>query len=776
MRKRIIGAAFCIAFLAVSAAAQSGCDGCGGPPAASITVGGSEQQVSGVWDTKPITISFNGFTETVSPGQFSTTASIASAFAGKFSRDYEKVGLSAQVICTTSKSIITFALPGGFGAVDVTGSTTSFQMTPAGFASVISVAADSGTVTLTVGGVTAATTNYGEGATPTTVAAGLAAGVTAGSFVNIGASGSALLLQAKQSGAGTNYSYSVQTTSYDSVDFTQPSFVYPPLTGVLSGGANAGSGTSSVIYSSTNTYDATGNVQSYSDSVMGNWTFNYDSLNRLQTGNASTGPYSSQHVCWAYDSFGNRTAQSIQTAACPTSEASVAATTTYSSANRVTGTSVNSATTGFSYDNAGDVTNDNLNQYLYDAEGRICAVYGNYKLGGTMTGYLYGADGTRIAKGTITTMSCDPTVNGFKTTNDYILSSSNQQITEMVVSQGALAWQHTNAWADGKLLATYDKVGLHFYFDDALGTRRAQTDYAGVLEKTCVSLPYGDAETCPPSPTEHLFTGKERDAESGNDYFGARYYASSMGRWMSPDRPFADQHLDNPQSWNLYAYAENNPLYFVDPNGEGLVTASSTKIGEVVVTGYTQQTTVDTGELLATDKHDVTELRPQDLQNNKSAFNIPKQDNSGGCVLGCFSAWTQESYAFSVSISFSYDSHQNLTGASINLPQDKTMAFIGPNPPAGVTVGGFLPGSGGLPPGPTVSATINPGALKGLSDSQLVALAVAASRFPIPAVGNAVHSAVAKEQAARDQKKKEPNQCDPQNCSSASFSNGFLSH
>jgi RHS repeat-associated protein len=62
-------------------------------------------------------------------------------------------------------------------------------------------------------------------------------------------------------------------------------------------------------------------------------------------------------------------------------------------------------------------------------------------------------------------------------------------------------------------------------------------------------------------------TGKERDTESGNDYFGARYYASSMGRWLSPDKPFADQHTSNPQSWNLYAYGRNNPLKNVDLNG-----------------------------------------------------------------------------------------------------------------------------------------------------------------------------------------------------------------
>ena len=64
------------------------------------------------------------------------------------------------------------------------------------------------------------------------------------------------------------------------------------------------------------------------------------------------------------------------------------------------------------------------------------------------------------------------------------------------------------------------------------------------------------------------FTGKERDAESGNDYFGARYYASSMGRMMSPDDFTKDTHVADPQSWNLYAYARNNPLRYTDPTGQ----------------------------------------------------------------------------------------------------------------------------------------------------------------------------------------------------------------
>lgn len=69
-------------------------------------------------------------------------------------------------------------------------------------------------------------------------------------------------------------------------------------------------------------------------------------------------------------------------------------------------------------------------------------------------------------------------------------------------------------------------------------------------------------------------TGKERDAESGMDMFGARYYGSSLGRFMTPDWaassdpdpvPYADLH--NPQSLNLYAYTKNNPTTLTEPNG-----------------------------------------------------------------------------------------------------------------------------------------------------------------------------------------------------------------
>jgi RHS repeat-associated protein len=74
-----------------------------------------------------------------------------------------------------------------------------------------------------------------------------------------------------------------------------------------------------------------------------------------------------------------------------------------------------------------------------------------------------------------------------------------------------------------------------------------------------------------------ISTGKERDSESGNDYFEARYYGSSMGRFLSPDDgDGGDNDPSNPQSWNLYSYVQNNPLTSTDPDGHDCVTQTRT--------------------------------------------------------------------------------------------------------------------------------------------------------------------------------------------------------
>ncbi len=263
-------------------------------------------------------------------------------------------------------------------------------------------------------------------------------------------------------------------------------------------------------------------------------------------------------MSWIYDSFGNRTGESFA----GTTGASLPASTTaqYNGNNQVTGVSI-------AYDAAGNVAADNANQYLYDADGHVCAVLD--RTYGDMTGYLYNAEGQRVAKGSLTTFTCDMTANGFVLTRESVLGQGGEQLAELALDEsGRMAWHHTNVYAAGALFASYDPNGLHFLVTDWLGTRRAQTDYAGVLEQTCQSLPFGNGETCSPTPSSQLFTTYQRDAESGNDYAQARYYASSQGRFLSPDPSgltLAD--ITNPQSFNLYAYVMNNPLRFVDPSG-----------------------------------------------------------------------------------------------------------------------------------------------------------------------------------------------------------------
>jgi len=67
-------------------------------------------------------------------------------------------------------------------------------------------------------------------------------------------------------------------------------------------------------------------------------------------------------------------------------------------------------------------------------------------------------------------------------------------------------------------------------------------------------------------------TGKERDAETGLDYFGARYFSAAQGRWTTPDwsarpEPVPYASLGDPQTLNLYAYVRNNPLGRADADG-----------------------------------------------------------------------------------------------------------------------------------------------------------------------------------------------------------------
>jgi RHS repeat-associated protein len=145
--------------------------------------------------------------------------------------------------------------------------------------------------------------------------------------------------------------------------------------------------------------------------------------------------------------------------------------------------------------------------------------------------------------------------------------------------------------AFGQLAVEYSTVsqaaGTRYIVRDFLGSVRMVTDGAGNPVSTYDYLPFGEEIPAAwgvrgpaymaPDGVSQRFTSKERDSETGLDYFGARYFSGAQGRMTSPDpfmimtqaenREQLDAYLSNPQTWNRYAYALNNPLRYVDPTG-----------------------------------------------------------------------------------------------------------------------------------------------------------------------------------------------------------------
>jgi len=125
-----------------------------------------------------------------------------------------------------------------------------------------------------------------------------------------------------------------------------------------------------------------------------------------------------------------------------------------------------------------------------------------------------------------------------------------------------LCW--TGAYAQATDQVTY-------YHTDAIGSLRMVTDASGAVVQRHDYLPFGEEYPTQP-PDRRLFAGKERDQETGFDYFGGRYYSGGNGRFTTVD-PVLDieQALIDPQRWSRYAYVRNNPFRYVDPDGRDTV-------------------------------------------------------------------------------------------------------------------------------------------------------------------------------------------------------------
>jgi RHS repeat-associated protein len=296
-------------------------------------------------------------------------------------------------------------------------------------------------------------------------------------------------------------------------------------------------------YGSTNN---NGNVLSHTYAGGGltyTQNFGYDSLNRLTTSSENSGSNWSQTN--AYDRYGNRWVdlgggnQSLYFS---------------TSTNRIS---------GYSYDTAGNLLNDGTHSYTYDAENKIAKV-------DSVAAYEYDGAGLRVRK-----LIGENLI--------FVYGIGGQLVAEYSGSSGALLKEYVYG-ADG-LLATIEPAainsnGTRYTTPDHLGSPRVVTNSAASVISRHDYLPFGDeigsgvggrttgmGYILTSDAIRQKFTAKERDTETGLDFFGARYYQATQGRFTSVDPWLPSARPGNPQRWNRYSYTLNNPLRFTDPTG-----------------------------------------------------------------------------------------------------------------------------------------------------------------------------------------------------------------
>ena len=296
-----------------------------------------------------------------------------------------------------------------------------------------------------------------------------------------------------------------------------------------------------IVLADTWQYDAASNVTQANDSAQGYFNYTYDPMDRVTMGSTSN-----ESTNYGYDPWGNQTNHTV------TAGSNFEWSFTPSLQNQAT-------LTGAQYDASGNMTADGLHSYTYDAEGQLAGVTDQG------VGYRYGPDDLRVA-----------TLTGASVTAEYLYDLDSQLVTT-VNSSGALV--RTILRANGTHYGDYTSGtgsgggDTEFRLVNQVGTLVANGDSNGNYVEGCLSGPYGDAQDCTPSYdyTETHFSDKLRDQETTNDYFGARYYSSTLGRFLSPDDgDGGDSDPRNPQSWNLYSYVLNNPLTNTDPDGHSV--------------------------------------------------------------------------------------------------------------------------------------------------------------------------------------------------------------
>jgi RHS repeat-associated protein len=285
------------------------------------------------------------------------------------------------------------------------------------------------------------------------------------------------------------------------------------------------------------TYDLNGNRITQVDS-SGTTTMGYDALNRLvQAGYPGTyGTWS-----WTYDPVGNRTSQTA-----PGGITTYA----YDGNNRLT----QAAAVVYTYDANGNLTGTTAGQsFSYDVFNRMTQAVGT---GGTAT-YTYNGDGRKIQR-----VGPDGVTRYYYSGIRPIWETDGVGVMTAELDRDIF----------GNLLSRLDSSGIRrYYHPDGLGSTVVLTDGTGNFAAGTLYDAWGNVRATTADVGKYRFTGAEMDTASGLYHIGARFYDPTVGRWLSEDP--AQLGNFNPSTLNYYAYANNNPSIFVDPDGKIAVPA-----------------------------------------------------------------------------------------------------------------------------------------------------------------------------------------------------------
>jgi RHS repeat-associated protein len=295
-------------------------------------------------------------------------------------------------------------------------------------------------------------------------------------------------------------------------------------------GAGTSAGNSGQLMSVTGTVNGQGRNQS----------FTYDNLGRLKT---AAGWNSSTNRRFAYDRHGNRTG--VWDVATPTGGNPIQPVSLEQSGGAPTNRLISVNGVNYNYDANGNVTHDGAHAYKYDAENRLVQVDA-----GTSGIYQYDTANRRVKK----------QAGGFT--------------TYCIWEGGSLIAEYSNAPASGS--------GVKYYHSDRLSTRAITSGSPNMLGNvlgTQDHLPFGEDAGVWQESEKHRFTNYERDIESETDYAVNRQYSNSTGRFLRPDP--VDGSPGNPQSFNRYTYAVNDPINLTDPLGLNFCPPNFTSCGAV---------------------------------------------------------------------------------------------------------------------------------------------------------------------------------------------------